>query len=162
MATETFSAVSSPIQYAAVVAFQGRPAIDDYLAQIRRILKPLMNYAWKRLHQQGARLCEPRGGFYLFPVLDNLRERLAVDDSATLCAKLLDDTGVAVLPGRAFGRPGTELSMRIACVDFDGSRALNQAAALPLTDNLNGDFLRQNCAPTMEGIDRLCDWLASS
>ena len=38
--------------------------------------------------------------------------------------KLLEETGVAILPGSAFGRPETELTARMAYVDFDGAKML--------------------------------------
>jgi aspartate aminotransferase len=159
LATETFTSVSAPVQYAAVPAFQGGAAMDAYLARIRRILKALMNYAWQQLRSAGASAARPRGGFYLFPNVETLRTRLGVTNGADLCDQLLDDTGVAVMPGGAFGRPASELSMRIACVDFDGAAAMQGVTAVPGSSPLDEAFLREYCQPTVDGIDRLCHWL---
>ena len=159
LATETFSAVSSPIQYAAVTAFSDNPEISDYLGKARQILEQVLGYSYRQLLQAGATLCEPRGGFYLFPNVDALRDRLMIEDSVSFCSRLLEDTGVAVLPGSAFGRPAGELSVRIACVDFDGARALDAASGQA---GIGEDFIREYCRPTVEGIDRLCEWLGSS
>ena len=133
--------------------------MDAYLARVRRILKALMNYAWQELQGAGASAPQPRGGFYLFPNVESLRARLDVEDGADLCRQLLDDTGVAVMPGVDFGRPTSELSMRIACVDFDGAAAMQGIAAVPGSDVPDEAFLREYCQPTVDGIDRLCDWL---
>ena len=79
-----------------------------------------------------------------------------------LCHRILDDTGIAVLPGVDFGRPPSELSMRIACVDFDGAAALQGVATVPGSDVPDEGFLREYCQPTVDGIDRLCNWLNDS
>ena len=134
--------------------------MDAYLARARRILKALMNYAWQELRNVGASAARPRGGFYLFPNVETLRTRLGVEDGADLCCQLLDDTGVAVMPGGDFGRPASELSMRIACVDFDGAAAMHGIAAVPGSSPLDEAFLREYCQPTVDGIDRLCHWLS--
>jgi hypothetical protein len=70
-----------------------------------------------RLRAAGCRVDDPEGGFYLFPDLSALRERLAargIHDARLLCERLLEDTGVAVLPGSDFGRSPAELSLRLA------------------------------------------------
>ncbi len=134
--------------------------MDAYLARARRILKALMNYAWQELRNVGAKASQPRGGFYLFPNVETLRSRLGVTNGADLCGRLLDDTGVAVMPGGDFGRPASELSMRIACVDFDGAAAIQGIAAVPGSDLPDEAFLREYCQPTVDGIDRLCNWLS--
>ena len=67
---------------------------------------------------QGA-FSPPAGGFYLFPDSTPLRERLALRGITTnreLCERLLEDTGVAILPGADFGRPLSELTARITWV----------------------------------------------
>ena len=160
LATETFTSVSAPVQYAAVTAFEGGAAMDAYLSRTRRILKTLMNYAWQEFQSAGASAPQPRGGFYLFPSVEALRKRLGATNGADLCGQFLDDTGVAVMPGGDFGRPASELSMRIACVDFDGAAAMQGVAAVPGTDVPDEAFLREYCQPTVDGIDRLCHWLS--
>lgn len=163
VASETFTSTSAPIQYAAVTAFGDDPELTRYLADSRRILKGLMEWTWRRLKAGGASLCRPRGGFYVFPDFRRLRaglKRRGVTDSEALCRRALDETGVAFLPGTVFGRPREELSVRIACVDFDGGGALRGLAAWP-GDGVPGDgWLAEHCGPAFQGIERLCEWLA--
>jgi aspartate aminotransferase len=163
VASETYTSVSAPVQYAAVAAFSGGPEIEAYLARTRRILKSLMSYSWRQLQQAGGRLCKPKGGFYVFPCFDELRQSLSrdrgIDTSPALCWQLLQDTGVAMLPGSAFGRSPRELALRIACVDFDGGAALKAIAKLPGTGDPDEAFLREFCQPSLRGIERLCNWL---
>jgi len=158
LASETFSAVSSPIQYASISAFEESNELTDYLRIARMILKELGSYCYDRLDKAGAELVKPQGGFYLFPKMDAMRSRLKVDDSVSLCKKLLTETGVATLPGSVFGRPATELSMRLAYVDFDGTAAMSACEG---QQTLEEGFLQTYCKTTVEGIDRLCQWLSS-
>ncbi len=164
VASETFTSTSAPIQYAAVRAFQGGSEIESYLQHSRRILRALGRHVAVMLKECGASLEPPQGGFYLFPDFGPVRERLSVRgirSSNELCGRLLDETGVATLPGSSFGRPSGELTFRIAYVDFDGARALAAARAVPIGQDLDEAFLRNYCAPTMEGVDRIRQWVDS-
>ncbi len=163
VASETFTATSAPIQFAAVRAFEGGAEIEGYLACCRRVLRALGPRLAARLRAAGARVWEPEGAFYLFPDFGPLRERLAargIADSHTLCARLLEETGVAMLPGEAFGRPPEELTARIAYVDFDGGAALAEVAQLSSDDEPGEAFLRRRCGGVLEALDLLCDWVA--
>lgn len=158
-ASETFTSTSAPIQFAAVRAFQGGVEIEDYLTQSRKVLRALGTWSAQRLREPGAQLPLPEGGFYLFPDLTACRRRLAhreLRDSSSLCERLLEDTGVAALPGTVFGRPAEELTLRLAFVDFDGARALSAARMLGEPDEA---FLRQYCGRVVTAVERLCDWL---
>lgn len=164
-ASETYTSTSAPIQHAAVRAFQGGADIERYLQDSRRVLAALGRWLAVRLRAAGAGCDDPDGAFYLFPDLDAHRERLAARDirtSAELCERLLQDTGVALLPGTDFGRPSAELTCRLAYVDFDGGQALAAAGALG-PDALPGeDFLRAHCPRVCEAADRLVAWIASA
>ncbi len=164
-ASETYTSVSAPVQHAAVAAFSGGPDIDRYLLDSRRILKALMRHIAGRLREVGATVCEPRGGFYVFPNLADcarLQTSAAPATAAELCQVLLQELGVAMLPGSDFGRPAAEHFVRIAGVDFDGGIALEAAAQLAMETTPDAAFLDRYCQPTLTGIDRLCDWLQDS
>ncbi|MFB4203446.1 pyridoxal phosphate-dependent aminotransferase [Arhodomonas sp. KWT2] len=159
VASETFTSTSAPIQYAATTAFDGGPALERYLADSRRILSALARRFHATLTGAGAACRPAQGGFYLFPSFEALRPQLearGITDSATLCESLLEDTGVAVLPGSNFGRPARELSMRLAYVDFDGGPAL--AAAAEHTE-IDEHFLQRYCPRVVTAADRMAAWL---
>ncbi len=159
VASETFTSTSAPIQYAAVTAFTANPELEEYLVRCRTVLKELCYYAWQRLEDIGAEVTQPKGGFYLFPNFEPLRDRLikkGVDNGQQFCERLLEETGVACLPGNVFGRPMSELSTRIACVDFDGGKALT---AISDSTTVDETFLRNYCTPVIEAIDLLCDFV---
>jgi aspartate aminotransferase len=67
---------------------------------------------------------------------------------------------VAILPGIQFGRPPTELTVRIAYVDFDGGRAIEEAAQVPEDDELDDAFVKRNCPRVVTAISRICEWTA--
>ncbi|WP_026362377.1 pyridoxal phosphate-dependent aminotransferase [Geopsychrobacter electrodiphilus] len=162
VASESFTSVSAPIQYAAVRAFEGGEAIERYLWQSRRILKALGASVHASLTELGLMLPQLDGGFYAFPDFSPLGERLekrGITTSAQLCTRLLEETGVAVLPGTCFGRPATELSIRLAYVDFDGTRTLAAAELVPDDRGLDRDFLRANCGRVLTAMERMCAWL---
>lgn len=162
VASETYTSTSTPIQYAAVTAYEGGTEIEQYLDRARRILKSLGHaVAWK-LRGVGAEVSVPQGGFYVFPDFGGFREPLSrrgITDSASLCRQLLDDTGVAILPGSVFGRPPEELTARISFVDFDGAQSLVAASGLRDRANPSAEFLQHYCGRTLQAIDRLGEWL---
>ena len=164
VASETFTSTSAPIQYAAVRAFKGGVTIERYLWHSRRILKALSARVHEAFTGLGLNMAPLDGGFYAFPDFSPLRDSLGargITNSAQLCTRLLEDTGVAILPGSCFGRPEHELTARLAFVDFDGSRALAAAEQLPSDQPLDAEFLHRNCDKVLTALERMVDWLKS-
>jgi aspartate aminotransferase len=163
VASETYTSVSAPIQYAAVHAFQGGVHIERYLWHARRILSLLGQDCYKILSDAGVRVHSPEGGFYLFldftPLADQLNDQ-GIRDSDILCERLLQETGVAVLPGTAFERPSRELTARLSYVNFDGGKALAASETIPLHLDLPESFIQQNCHDTIEGVRKIAEWLS--
>ncbi len=159
VASETYTSTSAPIQYAAVRAFEGGPEIDRYLANSRKMVGALGRWSARCLSRAGANLPRPEGGFYLFPDFGALRDSLAargITTSVEFCERLLQETGVAILPGSEFGRPEDELTVRLAYVDFDGAGALAAVDKVPADTSLDEEFLRAHAPNVVEGIQRLC------
>lgn len=162
-ASETFTSTSTPIQYAAIKAFQGGPGIEKYLRDSRLVLKTVGQAVSEFLNENQVTHPEPEGGFYLFPIFDFYRKKLAernIENSEELCNRLLEETGVALLPSSDFGFPEEFLGARLSYVDFDGN------AALRVIEDLNGEQaadtkeLAEKLAPkVMLGIKRMVEWL---
>ena len=162
VSSETFTATSAPIQYAAVRAFRGGTRIEEYLSHSRRILKSLCSAVCCRLTKSGAIVAPPQGAFYIFPDFSPLKKQLSangINTSTEMCERILEETGVAILPGTAFGRPDHELSTRIALVDFDGAKALASAEHYPLHEPLPEKFSEDCCFKVIEATDKLCEWM---
>lgn len=163
VASETYTSTSAPIQYAAVRAFEGGIDLERYLSNTRRILAALGTSIAHKLRALGVAVDLPQGGFYLFPDFSPVEagfHKAGIHTGAQLCERLLEDTGVALLPGSEFGRPREELSARLAYVDFDGSKALNAVESIPADGLIDSEFLSIYCHSTVEAMDRTCAWAA--
>ena len=159
VASETFTTVSAPIQYAAIRAYQGGTEIEDYLQRSRLVLNSLGPRLASELRDAGCDVPEPEGGFYLFPDFSSYRDKFlahGIKTSQQLCERLLNDSGVACLPGTDFGSPATEYTIRLAYVDFDGALALQAAdEAMVQKDS----FLNLYCTNVMLASQRIRQWL---
>jgi len=163
VASETYTSTSAPIQYAAVRAYEGGIQIERYLANARRILGALARYSAKRLRKAGVSVTEPKGAFYLFPHFAKQREHLErrrIVTDIELCSRLLEETGVAILPGCRFGSPSGSLTARLAYVDFDGARALAAVEQMRPHDPIEEEFLDQYCPKVVKAVELIGDWLA--
>ncbi|MEJ2657011.1 MAG: pyridoxal phosphate-dependent aminotransferase [Desulfobacterales bacterium] len=162
VASETFTSTSAPIQHAAVTAFQESEEMDQYLYQVRRILRAIAGKLMSLFKDSDVRVLSPDGGFYLFPDFKRYNEKLksrSITTSHELCEHLLEKTGIAMLPGRDFGRPPEELTARLAYVNFDGEKALEAAYQLPSERPLDDHFLYSYCAGPVVATEMICDWL---
>lgn len=162
VASETYTSVSAPIQYAAIHAFRGGVEVERYLWHARRILKAIGTRCAKILQDAGVRVHTPDGAFYLFPDFSPFADKLAsrgVRSGKELCDRLLDDTGVAILPGAPFGRSRSELTARLAYVDFDGAAALAASENIPLDQQLPEEMIRRCCGRVIEAVERTANWL---
>ncbi len=94
----------------------------------------------------------PQGGFYLFPDFSFHQEKLkdiGINTSTEFCQKILQDIGVAILPGTAFGMHENELVARLAYVDFDAPEEYN-------------NFVFEDHAPkVLKGIYIIAQWIES-
>jgi aspartate aminotransferase len=162
VASETYTSTSAPIQYAAVRAFEGGDYIDQYLDDSRRILRYMAKIIRQKLAAVSITTPQVSGGFYLYPDFSLYRQKLKSHNiltSAELCDKILEETGVALLPGIDFGHQPDELVARLAYVDFDGSLALEKLSAFQ-DKKLQESYIRDYCPSIWEGTKALCDWFS--
>ena len=152
LASETFSAVSAPIQYAAISAFKNNH--HDYLNKSRNILKIVGEYVYKNLKSNKVLINKPQGGFYLMP--EFLEKKFS--SSEVMCNDLLKKKGVAILPGSDFGFNKDKLIARLSFTDFDGKAFMKN-----YNINSNNEDLLSKYAPNIiEGTKRLKDWAESN
>ena len=152
LASETFSAVSAPIQYAAIKAYQNDHS--DYISGSRNILKAVGNYVYENLKSNKVLINKPQGGFYLMPEFLNKK----FNSSAEMCDDILNKTGVALLPGSDFGFDQNRMLARLSFTDFDGKKFMEE-----IEDNTKiDDTLINELAPKIvEGVDKLKKWSES-
>ena len=162
VASETYTSTSAPIQYAAVAAFQENQEIDDYLQKAQRILGAIGNTMHRQLQDINVSAPIPQGGFYLFPDFEHYRQNLAkrgIKTSVELCERLLEETGIALLPSSDFGRPLEELTARLSYVDFDGQKSLDLASIYQNGTPLGSAYVQQAAPRMLEAMEVLGEWL---
>ena len=155
VASETFTAVSAPIQYAAIKAYSEDHS--EYLENSRLILKMIGDYIYKELSSVGVICQKPQGGFYMICDFSNVINKThEINNDKTLCQKILNDIGFAMLPGSDFGMDKDKLLSRIAFVDFDGTKALKMISKEKPSPDI---FLDLTCPKIAKGISLLKDWI---
>lgn len=161
MISETFSAVSAPIQYCAVKAWDGTPSVDQHIAKCTRIHELIGTYFHKRYTEMGIKAPAPMGAFYMFIDFSNFREqfaKLGITTCQEMADYLLENHGIALLPGDDFYYPEESLTARIAFVDYDGSVALNK---FEMIGDINLAELLEIYPQVSEGLDKLEKFLGS-
>ncbi len=162
LASETYTSVCAPVQHAAIRAFNGGVVIERYLWHVRRILAHIGDKCAQILSDAGVKVHFPDGAFYLFPDFSPFTNELArkgIASSESLCERMLQEIGVAALPGSAFERPSNELTVRMAYVDFDGAKALTASETIPLDQPLPEDFAELWCSNVIKAMHLIVDWL---
>ena len=155
IASETYTAVSTPIQYAAIKAYTEDHT--QYLIKSRKILEIIANYIYKELTNVGIQCQRPQGGFYMICDFTKvLKKSNEISDGKSLCNKILSDIGFAMLPGSHFGMQNELLISRIAFVDFDGGKALK---LIEKNNKIPDNFLHIACPKIIKGITKLKEWI---
>tara|TARA_R110001592_G_scaffold198560_1_gene446857 strand:+ start:6150 stop:7421 length:1272 start_codon:yes stop_codon:yes gene_type:complete len=152
VASETYSCAPSPIQIAATKAYSSSSNTDNFLKKQINLLSEISHYCTEKLNDIGVKVHAAEGGFYLFPDFFFFSEKLkarGIETSEQLTTALMEETGIALLPGSAFGMPTHSLTTRLAFVDFDGAQIL-------FDDKKELEYDK-----VKEGISLLCLWLLS-
>lgn len=156
IASETYSCAPTPVQVAACEAYSFTSDLESYLTKQRTILSIIGNKIASILNAAGARVHSPQGGFYLLvdfsPIHDSLPNESRKD--TIVCETIMQETGVALLPGSAFGMDSQALTARLAYVDMDGAALMKQS-------DITEQHVLGQCSHMMEGIEKLADWIKS-
>ena len=152
LASETFSAVSAPIQYAAIKAYENDHS--NYINKSKNILRAVGNYVFENLKSNKILINKPQGGFYLMPEFLNKKFK----SSSEMCDNILNDTGVALLPGSDFGFNETKMLARLSFTDFDGQDFMNK---IEENQKIENDHIGNLAPKIIEGVDKLKKWSES-
>lgn len=105
-ASETYSCVNTPLQYGAVTIFNNFDKMIEYNLDIIECLKMYNEYFHSQFMKMNIKVHKAEGAFYMFLDFDNYSDKFIknniLNDNA-MCEKLLNDLGIALLPGNAFG-----------------------------------------------------------
>ena len=134
--SETYSCVSSPVQFAALAVYENPSLLKEYIRDTVAIHKFASMYLYERFLEMGIECKKPQGGFYLMPVFNKFAEQFdkytngtffksLTDPSTLMCEMILEEAGVVMLPGRDFYVKKDFLAARVASVDYDGDVVLS-------------------------------------
>ena len=152
LASETFSAVSAPIQYAAIKAYENDHS--NYINKSKKILSVVGNYVYENLKSNKVLINKPQGGFYLMPEFLNKR----FNSSSEMCNSILNDTGVALLPGSDFGFDQKQMLARLSFTDFNGQKFMD---GIKDNEEIDYDKINEFAPKVVEGVDKLKKWSES-
>jgi aspartate/methionine/tyrosine aminotransferase len=160
--SETFSAVSAPVQYAAIKAYNYKKSIKKHVKTSIRILNLIGDYVFQELTQAGINCTQPQGGFYILINFDSYKDALQkkqLTNSVVMANYLLKEFKVALLPGIDFYFKPEELVFRLAYVDFDGKKALKKVLKNDVP--LNTKFIERFAPNIIGGIQKIVSFTES-
>ncbi len=126
--SETFSAVSAPIQYAAQHVYSNYESVRNHVDACTQLHALAGMHVYQRFQAMGLRCLKPQGGFYLFPDFSPYAaklQQLSIHNDKDLTQHLLKHYAIACLPGSDFNSDTKSLCVRIAYVDYDGTDVLD-------------------------------------
>jgi aspartate aminotransferase len=113
------------VQRAAIAALEGPRDAVEAMREAYRRRRDLVLAGLRAL--PGVRIGDIPATFYAFPDVSGLLGRKAgnhlIDTADSLCDWLLDAHGVATVPGKAFGAPGS-IRLSFACSEADIAKAM--------------------------------------
>ncbi len=149
LASESYSTVNSPAQYAAVEAYEGD--YKEYRSKTINILRSVGNYVYNHLKSNKVLINPPQGAFYLMPEFPNKKYKNSTD----LCEVILEETGVAMLPASDFGFNSKKMLTRLCYIDFNGDDFLK---ATMNVKTINDRIIEKYAPNVVEGTKRLSNW----
>lgn len=151
-----WSSPASPVQYAATVAYQDDPEIRAYVQTCASIHAAVTQTLYEELQKASIPCPRPSGAYYLYPSFDQwrepLRRRSDVTTSEELAGLLLDECGIAALPGTVFGAKPEALSLRLSTSYLYTQDDAQAEAAVQAYEQAadTDEFLRTACPDIFE------------
>ena len=109
------------------------------------------NYVYDNLKSNKILIAPPQGAFYLMPEFKNKKYKT----SSKLCEAILNETGVAMLPGSDFGFKPNKMLTRLSYTDFDGTEFFRNVTNCKMIDD---EMIKKYAPNVVEGINKLSNW----
>ena len=149
LASESYSTVNTPTQFAAVEAYKGN--YESYKLKVRGILNAVGTYVYNSLKSNKVLINPPQGAFYLMPEFRNKKYKT----SSKLCEAILNETGVAMLPGSDFGFNPKRMLTRLSYTDFDGFEFFKNISNY---NSISEEMVKTYAPNVVEGVTKLSNW----
>ncbi len=160
LATE-YTAVSTPIQHAAVAGFEFSKEMDEYFEVTRSIHHIMGEYTHHKLSAiEGVRTTKPSATFYLladFNAFATDLQKMNIMTSQKLSESLiLHPYHTAIVGGDSLVLERTDFSARIAYVDYDGATVYkNYLENKPKTSSEKLEFVKNNAPKVVAGLEMI-------
>ena len=160
LATE-YTAVSTPIQHAAVAGFEISKEMDEYFDVTRNIHQIMGDYTYHALTAiDGVKVTKPDATFYLladFNTFAHDLQKAKIFTSQKLSESLMvHPYHTAIVGGDSLVLERTDFSARIAYVDYDGAKVYeNYRNQKPKTSSEKIEFVKDNAPKIVAGIEMI-------
>ena len=157
LATE-YTAVSTPIQHAAVAGFEISSELDDYFKTTRSIHQLIGDYTFHALNSiEGIKALKPESTFYLLADFNSFAtelQKLRIDTSQKLSeALIVHPYHTAIVGGDSLVLERNDYRARIAYVDYNGEETYkNYKNKNPKSLSEKLAFVESNAPKVVSGI----------
>ena len=157
LATE-YTAVSTPIQHAAVAGFEISKDMDEYFEITRNVHHIMGEYIHDELLKiGGVKVTKPEATFYLladFNAFATDLQKVKINTSQKLSESLMvHPYHTAIVGGDSLVLERTDFSARIAYVDYDGAKVYESyKKQRPKTHSERTEFVKNNAPKMVQGI----------
>ncbi|MBL7001504.1 MAG: pyridoxal phosphate-dependent aminotransferase, partial [Nitrosopumilus sp.] len=160
LATE-YTAVSTPIQHAAIAGFEISKEIDEYFEITRNIHHIMGDYVYHALSAiEGVKTTKPDATFYLladFNAFASTLQESKINTSQKLSESLIvHPYHTAIVGGDSLVLERNDFSARIAYVDYDGAKVYqNYLDNKPKSNSERIEFVKNYAPKVVAGIDMI-------
>jgi aspartate aminotransferase len=166
LATE-YTAVSTPIQHAAVAGFEISKEIDEYFDVTRSIHQIMGDYTYHALTAiDGVKATKPDATFYLLADFNAFApdlQKAKINTSQKLSESLIvHPYHTAIVGGDSLVLERTDFSARIAYVDYDGAKVYQKYLEnKPKSHSEKLEFVKNYAPKVVAGIDMIADFFTN-
>ncbi|AFS82770.1 pyridoxal phosphate-dependent aminotransferase [Candidatus Nitrosopumilus sediminis] len=163
LATE-YTAVSTPIQHAAVAGFEISNEMNEYFEVTRNIHQIMGEYTFHALSSiEGVKATKPDATFYLLADFNSfapdLQKAHILTSQKLSEALIVHPFHTAIVGGDSLVLERTDFSARIAYVDYDGAMVYqNYLENKPKSNAEKIEFVKKNAPKVVAGLDMIADF----
>ncbi len=160
LATE-YTAVSTPIQHAAIAGFEISKEIEEYFQVTRNLHQIMGEYTYHALSSiDGVKIIKPDATFYLladFNAFATDLQNVKINTSQKLSESLIvHPYHTAIVGGDSLVLERTDFSARIAYVDYDGAKVYQKYLdCKPKSLSEREEFVKNNAPKVVSGIEMI-------
>lgn len=164
LATE-YTSTSTPIQHAAISAFEESPELDEYFEVTTKIHQIMGDYTFNRLSEiKGVKPTKPQATFYLLANFNHYSDEFyanKINTSQEFSESIIKHPyHIALVGGDSLVLERNDFSARIAFVDYNGEKTIqNYIKNPPKTHSERIEFVNTNAPKIVGGLNMIENYL---